>query len=47
MRMNGLLLFVFILAFGDAAQPGPAPALVSVARIWDGGAHTAFTEYDY
>jgi len=44
MRMHSLLLFVFVLAFGDAAQPAPAPVLVSVARIWDGGAHNAFTD---
>jgi hypothetical protein len=42
MRMHGLLLFV--LAFGHAAQPAPAPALVSVARIWYAGAHNAFPD---
>jgi hypothetical protein len=35
-----LLLF----AFAIAAQPAPAPALVKVSRIWDGGAHNAFTD---
>ena len=44
MRMNSLLVCVWVLAFGDAAQPAPAPALVSVARIWDGGGHNAFTD---
>jgi hypothetical protein len=44
MRMYSLLLFVFVLALVDAAQPAPAPVLVSVTRIWDGGAHNAFTD---
>jgi hypothetical protein len=38
----GLLLI--LAAFASAAQPSPAPALVSVKRIWDGGAHNAFTD---
>jgi len=42
MKRLGLLLLLFALA--NAAQPAPAPALVSVARIWDGGAHNAFTD---
>ena len=40
--MTSVLLL--LLAFANAAQPTPAPALVSVARIWDGGAHNAFTD---
>jgi hypothetical protein len=42
-RVHSLLLF---LAFATAAaQPAsPAPTLVSVARIWDAGAHNAFTD---
>jgi hypothetical protein len=39
--MPGLVLLLFVLA--NTAQPAP-PALVSVARIWDGGAHNAFTD---
>ena len=35
---------LLLLAFGVAAQPAPAPVLVSVARIWDRGAHNAFTD---
>ena len=42
MKRHGLLLLLF--AFANAAQPAPAPALVSVARIWDRGAHNAFTD---
>jgi len=42
--MHMLSLLLFILASGIAAQPAPAPVLVSVARIWDGGAHNAFTD---
>jgi hypothetical protein len=40
--MPGPLLL--LLAFASAAQSSPAPAIVSVARIWDGGAHNAFTD---
>ena len=42
--MPPLLLLLF--TFGNSAQAAsaPAPALVSVARIWDGGAHNAFTD---
>ena len=40
--MTGLLLL--LLALASAPQPSPAPALVGVARIWDGGAHNAFTD---
>ena len=38
--VHGLLLL--LLTIGNATQP--APALVGVARIWDGGAHNAFTD---
>ena len=38
------VLILLLLAFVSAAQPAAAPALVSVARIWDGGAHNAFTD---
>ena len=37
-------LFLLLLAFAIAVQPAPAPTLVSVARIWDAGAHNAFTD---
>lgn len=37
-------LVVVLLALYPAAQPAPAPALVGVARIWDAGAHNAFTD---
>ena len=40
--MHHLLL---LFTFANAAQTrGAAPALVSVVRIWDGGAHNAFTD---
>jgi hypothetical protein len=42
MRRHALLLL--LLACANTAQPAPAPALVSVARIWDDGAHNAFTD---
>jgi hypothetical protein len=35
-------LFLLLLVVANAAQP--APAVVSVSRIWDGGAHNAFTD---
>jgi hypothetical protein len=41
MKRQVLLL---LLAFTSATQPAPAPALISVARIWDAGAHNAFTD---
>lgn len=41
MKRHALLL---LLAFTSSAQPAPAPALVRVARIWDAGAHNAFTD---
>ena len=41
--MIGLLVSV-ALAVGHAAQSAPSPAIVSVARIWDTGAHNAFTD---
>ena len=40
--MIGLLVSA-VLAVGHAAQ-SPSPAIVSVARIWDTGAHNAFTD---
>ena len=40
--MPGVL--VVLLAFVSAAPPSSAPALVSVARIWDAGAHNGFTD---
>ena len=39
--MDTLLLLLFTLA---PAQTAPPPTLVGVARIWDGGAHNAFTD---
>jgi hypothetical protein len=36
-------LLLSLLAFLTAAQPAE-PTLLSVARIWDGGAHNAFTD---
>jgi hypothetical protein len=41
MHISSLLL---LLALGGGSQPAPAPSIVSVARIWDGGAHNAFTD---
>lgn len=38
------LLFTFASAAQTAPAPAPAPALVGVVRIWDGGAHNAFTD---
>jgi hypothetical protein len=38
------LLLSAALAIGHAAQSAPSPAVVSVARIWDTGAHNAFTD---
>jgi len=38
------LLLSAALAIGHAAQSAPSPAIVSVARIWDAGAHNAFTD---
>ncbi len=38
------LLLSATLAIGHAAQSAPSPAIVSVARIWDAGAHNAFTD---
>jgi hypothetical protein len=35
---------LFLLAFASVVQSAPAPALVGVARIWDAGAHNAFTD---
>jgi hypothetical protein len=35
-------VLMILLAATNAAQP--APTLVSVTRIWDGGAHNAFTD---
>jgi hypothetical protein len=42
--MTVIGLSLILSAFANAAQPVPAPALVSVKRIWDGGAHNAFTD---
>jgi hypothetical protein len=39
------VLILLLLAFVSAAQQTAGPALVSVARIWDGGAHNAFTDF--
>jgi hypothetical protein len=36
------LLLTF--ATGQTVQPAPSPTIVNVARIWDGGAHNAFTD---
>ena len=38
------LLLSATLAIGHAAQSTPSPEIVSVARIWDAGAHNAFTD---
>ena len=38
------LLLSAALAIGHAAQSAPSPAIVSLARIWDAGAHNAFTD---
>ena len=32
------------LATGQTVQPSPSATIVDVARIWDGGAHNAFTD---
>ncbi len=37
-------LLLLALAVGHAHQSVSSPAVVSVARIWDGGAHNAFTD---
>ena len=37
-------LFLLLLGFAGTGQTAPAAALVSVTRIWDGGAHNAFTD---
>lgn len=42
MGMTPLLLLA--LAMTPSVEPPPAPSLVSVARIWDAGAHNAFTD---
>jgi hypothetical protein len=39
-----LSLLLLFLVFVRPVQPPPSPALVSVARIWDRGAHNAFTD---
>jgi hypothetical protein len=36
-------LALLLVAFANAAQ-APAPVLVGVSRIWDAGAHNAFTD---
>jgi hypothetical protein len=40
-------LLLLLCTFGNSAQAAsaPTPALVGVARIWDGGAHNAFTDF--
>ena len=38
-----MVVLLFVLALVNAAQP-PEATLVSVARIWDAGAHNAFTD---
>ena len=35
-------LLLLLLTIGNASQP--PPALLGVARIWDGGTHNAFTD---
>ena len=40
--MHNLLLIA--LAIGLFGQPAASPTIVSVTRIWDGGAHNAFTD---
>ena len=40
--MHNLLLIA--LATGLFGQPAASPTIVSVTRIWDGGAHNAFTD---
>ena len=42
--MSRLGLLLLALAIGHAAQSAPSPAIVSVERIWDAGAHNAFTD---
>lgn len=44
--MRLLLLSFLALTFASTAgaQPAPAPTIVGVSRIWDGGAHNAFTD---
>ena len=42
MLSAGFLLFVFGFTIGT--QPPPPPTLVKVSRIWDVGAHNAFTD---
>jgi hypothetical protein len=42
MLIHGLVLL--LIAFINIAQSTPKPTLVSVARIWDAGAHNAFTD---
>ena len=37
-------LLLIALAFGHFGQTAPSPTIVSVTRIWDGGAHNAFTD---
>jgi hypothetical protein len=39
-----MALLLLHLVLVNAAQPAPVPTLVSVTRIWDGGAHNAFTD---
>ena len=39
-----LNVFLLLLSFAFANAAQPAPAIVSVARIWDSGAHNAFTD---
>src|SRR5689334_3987705 len=38
------ILAVLLVAMVGALQPAAAPTLVAVTRIWDAGAHNAFTD---
>ena len=42
--MSRLGLLLLALTIGHAAQSAPSPTIVSVERIWDAGAHNAFTD---
>src|SRR5262245_27133713 len=42
MQISSVLLLLAALTI--PAQPAPSPTIVKVSRIWDGGAHNAFTD---